>query len=74
MILLALSAIILPLFLLMVLRLPARLGMTISAVAIILIALIGWQMMPLAVGASALQAIHRALTIGLILFGALTLV
>ena len=74
MILLALSAIILPLFLLMVLRLPARLGMTISAVAVILIALMGWQMTPLAVGASTLQAIHRALTIGLILFGALTLV
>lgn len=74
MILLALSAIILPLLLLMVFRLPARIGMSISAVAVILIAVLGWQMTPLAVGASTLQAIHRSLTIGLILFGALTLV
>lgn len=72
--LLALLAIILPLSLIMVMRMPARTGMIISALVIIIVALIAWQMTPLAVGASAAQGIHRALTIGLILFGALALV
>lgn len=73
MLLLALLAIIVPLFLLVVLKLSARLGMSISALVIAATAFIAWKMTPLAIGASAAQATHRALTIGLILFGAVTL-
>lgn len=72
--LLALLAIIVPLLLIMVLRMPARTGMIISALVVMVVALAVWQMTPLALGASALQGVHRALTIGLILFGALALV
>ena len=74
MILLALIAIVLPLVLLMVFRLPARTTMIISMLVVAAIAFAVWQMTPLALGASALQGTHRALTIGLILFGAITLV
>lgn len=70
---LALLAIILPLVLLVGFRMPARVGMTISALVVALTAVIAWQMMPIALGASAAQAVHRALTIGLILLGAVTL-
>ncbi len=74
MILLALLAIITPLVLLMGFRLPARVSMIISAIVVIITALAVWQMTPLAIVASALQGIHRALTVGLILFGAMLLV
>ncbi len=73
MILLALSAIILPLTFMMILRLPAKVGMSISAVVVAAIAWLAWHMTPLAIAASAAQGIHRALTIGFILFGALVL-
>lgn len=73
MLLLALLAILVPLFLIAGLRLSARVGMSISAVVVAITAFVGWQMTPLAIGASALQGIHRALTIGLILFGAILL-
>lgn len=72
--LLALLAIIAPLILLVVLRLPAKFGMSISAAIVALAAWFAWQMTPLAMAASVAQGIHRALTIGLILFGALLLV
>lgn len=71
---LALLAIIVPLVLLIVFRLPARTTMIISAIIVIAVAILAWQMTPLAVGASALQGIHRSLTIGLVLFGAIFLV
>jgi lactate permease len=73
MIFVALLAIILPLLCIVVFRMPAKIGMSISAVAVGIAALVAWQMTPLAVGASVAQAIHRALTIALILFGAITL-
>lgn len=73
MLILALLAIIVPLVLLVIFRLSARVGMTISAAVVALVAFWFWQMTPLALGASAIQAVHRALTIGLILFGAVTL-
>ena len=73
MLLLALLAIIAPLFFLVVLRLSARLGMTISAVIVALTAYLAWGMTPLAINASIAQGVHRALTIGLILFGAIIL-
>ncbi len=71
---LALLAIVLPLSLIMIFRLPARTGMIISALVIMVVALAAWQMTTLALSASVVQGIHRALTIGLILFGALALV
>lgn len=70
---LALLAIIIPLVLLVGFRLSARVGMSISAVVVAVAALAAWGMTPLAIGASTAQAIHRALTIGLILFGAITM-
>lgn len=74
MLFLALLAILLPLILLMGFRLPARVGMSVSMITVIIVALLAWHMLPLAVAASAIQGIHRALTIGLILFGAIFLV
>lgn len=71
---LAFLAIILPLFLLLVFKLSARNTMLISLVVVTLTALIFWQMDTLAVAASFIQGSHRALTIGLILFGAVLLV
>lgn len=69
--LLALSAIILPLILLVIFRLPARIGMPISALVLGLIAWLIWQMSGLAIAASILQGTHRAVTILWILTGAL---
>ena len=74
MILLALLAIILPLLLLIGFRLPARIAMSISAGFIAIVAYVAWQMIPIAIAASVAQGFHRALTIGLILFGAILLV
>ena len=73
MIFIALLAIIVPLVTVVALRLPARVGMSISAVIITLAAVLFWQMTGLAVAASVAQAIHRALSILLILFGAILL-
>ena len=73
MIFVALLAIMLPLLCIVVFRMPAKIGMSISAVAVGIAALVAWQMTPLAVGASVAQAVHRSLTIALILFGAITL-
>lgn len=69
--LVALSAIIIPLILLVFFRLPARVGMPIAAFIVFLLALLVWHMEPLAIAASAVQGLHRALTIAWILFGAL---
>ena len=73
MIFIALLAIIVPLVTVVALRLPARVGMSISAVIVTLAAVLFWQMTGLAVAASVAQAIHRALSILLILFGAILL-
>lgn len=73
MLLVALSAIILPLVTVVLFRLPAKIGMTISAIVVTILAFIVWQMTPLAIGASFAQGIHRATTILLILLGAITL-
>ena len=73
MILLALLAILMPLTMLVLLKLPARVGMSISAFVVGIVAYVGWEMAPLAIGASIAQGVHLALTIGLILFGAVAL-
>lgn len=73
MIFIALLAIIMPLLTVVALRLPARVGMSISAVVVTLTAVLFWQMTGLALIASVAQAIHRALSILLILFGAILL-
>lgn len=69
----ALIAIILPLTLVVGFRLPARIGMTISAIAVGLVGFLVWQMDINVIAASGGQAVHRALTIAFILFGAITL-
>ncbi|MDO4773666.1 MAG: L-lactate permease [Candidatus Saccharibacteria bacterium] len=73
MIIAALLAIILPLVLIVGLRLPAKIGMTVSAAIVAVVAWAVWRMTPIAMAASVVQAAHRALTIGLILFGAVLL-
>ena len=73
MLLVALSAIILPLITVVALRLPAKIGMTISALVVAVLAFTIWQMDLLAIGASIAQGVHRAATILLILLGAITL-
>ena len=69
----ALLAILVPLVCVVALRMPAKIGMTISAAVVGLVALTVWQMTPIAISASIAQALHRAMTIGFILFGAITL-
>lgn len=71
--LVAMSAIIIPLLLLAVFRVPAKYGMTISALAVMSLAAIVWQMESGAIAASILQGGHRALTILWILLGAVLL-
>lgn len=73
MLFLALLAIIVPIILIVMLRLSAKVGMAISAVIVALVAWLAWNMTPLAMGASVLQAVHRSLVIGFILFGAVVL-
>lgn len=73
MLLAALSAILLPLILLAGFRLPARIGMSIAAVIVAVVALTIWQVPWPVMAASGLQALHRALAIGLILLGAVAL-
>jgi L-lactate permease len=71
MILVALSAVILPLILLGILNLPATKGMSISAVVVLLEGYFIWKMPAKVLLASILQSIHKALPILWILFGAL---
>lgn len=73
MLIVALMAIILPLVLVVGLKQPAKIGMSISAVIVSALAWLVWKTQPLVIAASAMQGIHRAMTIGLILFGAITL-
>ena len=71
--LVALSAIIAPLFFLVVLRMSALKGMLLSSIIVILFGLMVWGMEGKVVLASTLQGTHKALTILLILFGAIVL-
>lgn len=67
----AFSAIILPLVLIVVLRMPARRAMIISALAVALLGSVVWGMGGIELAASALQGAHRAVTILWILLGAI---
>ncbi|PID31655.1 lactate permease [Candidatus Saccharibacteria bacterium] len=69
----ALSAIVLPLVLLVVFRMPAKYGMSISALVVAGFAYGIWQMPDIVLAASALQGMHRAATIVWILLGAILL-
>ncbi|MGO3701983.1 MAG: L-lactate permease [Candidatus Saccharimonadales bacterium] len=69
----AFMAILVPLVLIVGFRMSAKYGMLISFVIVAMIALSVWHMEGSALVASVLQAIHRALTIALILLGAVTL-
>jgi len=71
MIVIALSAVILPLILLGILNLPATKGMSISAIIVLLEGYFIWKMPLSALLASVLQSIHKSLPILWILFGAL---
>ncbi|WP_174614851.1 L-lactate permease [Virgibacillus ihumii] len=71
--LVALSAIIAPFVFLVIFRQPAVKGMFFSAIIVIMLALLVWGMGGAIVTASILQGIHKALTILLILFGAIVL-
>jgi|SRR5690625_41664 len=69
----ALSAIIAPFIFLVLFRMPAIKGMSISCVIVVLLAVSVWGMEGMTVLSSAFQGIHTALTIVFILFGALVL-
>ncbi len=69
----ALSAVIVPFLLLVLLRMPAIKGMSISAVIVVILGMTVWGMERQVIAASILQGIHKTLTILLILFGALVL-
>jgi L-lactate permease len=71
MIIVALSAVILPLILLGIINMPANKGMSISAFVVLLEGYFFWKMPPKALLASIFQSIHKALPILWILFGAL---
>jgi lactate permease len=71
--LIALSAIIAPFLFLVILRMPAAKGMTLSSVIVILLALTVWGMEGNVVISSIFQGGHKTLTILWILFGALVL-
>lgn len=73
MILVALLAVLVPLFLLGVLNMPARKGMTISACTVSITAFLFWKMPMDVIVASVLQGLHKTLPILWILFGALVL-
>ncbi|MQW22347.1 MULTISPECIES: L-lactate permease [unclassified Lactococcus] len=73
MILIALLAVLIPIILLGVLNLPARTGMTISAVVVAITGFIFWKIPFNVILASTLQGIHKTLPILWILFGALML-
>lgn len=69
----ALSAIIAPFLFLVILRMSAVKGMFFSAIIIISIGFLAWGMEGDVIFASVLQGTHKALTILLILFGAIAL-
>lgn len=69
--LVAFSAIILPLVMVAIMRISARVAMPIAALTVALLATTVWGMDDLALAAAGLQGVHRALTILWILFGAL---
>lgn len=69
----ALSAIIAPFVFLVLLRMPAKRGMLFSAIILIALAFVIWGMETNVILASVLQGTHKALTILLILFGAIVL-
>lgn len=71
--LVALSAIIIPFIMLVALKMPAAKGMSISSVIVILLAFIIWKMEGNVILASILQGGHKTLTILWILFGALVM-
>ena len=71
--LVSLLAIIVPLFFLVILRMPALKGMALSAVIVIVASYFVWEMPLDVIGASVAQGIHKTLTILLILFGAVLL-
>ena len=69
----AFSAIIAPFVFLVVLRMPAKKGMTFSAIILLLLASTIWGVQNDVIAASVLQGTHKALTIMYILFGAIAL-
>ncbi|MBM4762913.1 L-lactate permease [Bacillus sp. B15-48] len=71
--LIALSAIIVPFLMLVILKMPAAKGMTVSAIVVIVLAFFTWGMEGQVILASILQGAHKTLTILWILFGALIL-
>lgn len=71
--LVALSAVIVPFICLVVLRMSALVGMTISAVVVTILGYFVWGIDGGVIAASFLQGVHKTLTIILILFGALAL-
>src|SRR5699024_7365997 len=71
--LIALSAIIFPFLFLVILRMPAAKGMSISAIIVIALGFTVWGMGGNFITSSTLQGAHKALTILWILFGALVL-
>lgn len=71
--LVAFSAIIIPLVLLVLLRMPARYAMPIAALSVALLGATVWGMEGLVLTASGLQGLHRAMTIIWILCGAIFL-
>lgn len=71
MIIVALSAVILPFILLGILNMPATKGMSISALVVLLEGFFIWKMPADVILASVLQGVHKTLPILWILFGAL---
>lgn len=71
--LVAFAAIVIPLFLLVVLRIPAKYAMTVAALSVALLGATVWGMGGQVLLASSFQGLHRALTIIWILTGALLL-
>lgn len=72
-VLVALVPIILPLILLTIGKVSVRYSMSITAAIVFILALFVWQVVPGALAASAIQGVHRALTIIWILVGAIML-
>lgn len=71
--LVALAAIIAPLFFLVMLRMSALKGMFLSSMIVTVLGITVWGMEGKVIAASVLQGTHKALTILLILFGAVVL-
>ncbi|QUH24879.1 L-lactate permease [Serpentinicella alkaliphila] len=69
----AFSAIIAPFLFLVILRMPAKKGMLYSAIIVLLLGYMVWGVETTVIAASFLQGLHRAITILLILFGAIVL-